>query len=57
MNKVGMAVCGLHFDNSERILADLGATFRDLLIGTLAPGPLHYVHYLTALQNEQRRSI
>ena len=36
VNKVGKAVCGLHFDNSERIIADLGPTFRDLSIGTLA---------------------
>ena len=36
MSKVGKAVCGLHFDNSERIIADLGPTFRDLSIGTLA---------------------
>ena len=36
MNKVGKPVCGLHFDNSERIIADLGPTFRDLSIGTLA---------------------
>ena len=27
--------CGLRFDNSERIIADLGPTFRDLSIGTL----------------------
>ena len=39
------SVCGLRFDNSERIIADLGPTFRDLSIGTLLP--LHYVHYLT----------
>ena len=26
VNKVGKAVCGLHFDNSERIIADLGST-------------------------------
>ena len=30
------SVCGLRFDNSERIIADLGPTFRDLSIGTLA---------------------
>ena len=37
MNKVGSeAVCGLRFDNPERILASLGPTFRDLSIGTLA---------------------
>ncbi len=36
MNKVGKAVCGLRFDNSERIIADLGPTFRDLSFGTLA---------------------
>ena len=36
VNKVGKAVCGLRFDNSERIIADLGSTFRDLSIGTLA---------------------
>ena len=36
VSKVGKAVCGLHFDNSERIIADLGPTFRDLSIGTLA---------------------
>ena len=35
VSKVGKAVCGLHFDNSERIIADLGPTFRDLSIGTL----------------------
>jgi len=29
-------VCGLHFDNSERIIADLGPKFRDLSIGALA---------------------
>ena len=34
--KVGRAVCGLRFDNPERIIADLGPTFRDLSIGTLA---------------------
>ena len=36
MIKVGKAVCGLHFDNYERIIADLGPSFRDLSIGTLA---------------------
>ena len=36
VNKVGKAVCGLHFDNSERIIADLGPKFRDLSIGALA---------------------
>jgi len=36
VNKVGNAVCRLHFDNYERIIADLEPTFRDLLIGTLA---------------------
>ena len=36
MSKVGKAVYGLHFDNSVRIIADLGPTFRDLSIGTLA---------------------
>ena len=30
------AVCGLRFDNPARIIADLGPTFRDLSIGTLA---------------------
>ena len=36
VNKVRRAVCGLRFDNPERILASLGPTFRDLSIGTLA---------------------
>jgi hypothetical protein len=36
VNQIGRAVCGLLFDNSERIIADLGPTFRDLSIGTLA---------------------
>jgi len=36
VNQVGRAVCGLRFDNPERIIADLGPTFRDLSIGTLA---------------------
>ena len=27
--------CGLRFENPERIIADLGPTFRDLSIGTL----------------------
>jgi hypothetical protein len=36
VNKVGQAVCRLRFDNSERIIANLGPTFRDLSIGTLA---------------------
>ena len=36
VNKVGWAVCGLCFDNPEQIIADLGPTFRDLSIGTLA---------------------
>ena len=35
MNQIGRAVCGLRFDNPERIIADLGPTFRDLSIGTL----------------------
>ena len=36
VNQMGRAVCGLRFDNPERIIADLGPTFRDLSIGTLA---------------------
>jgi hypothetical protein len=36
VNQIGRAVCGLRFDNPERIIADLGPTFRDLSIGTLA---------------------
>ena len=35
VNLFGRAVCGLRFDNPERIIADLGPTFRDLSIGTL----------------------
>ena len=35
VNQIGRAVCGLRFDNPERIIADLGPTFRDLSIGTL----------------------
>ena len=36
VNQIGRAVCGLRFDNPEQIIADLGPTFRDLSIGTLA---------------------
>ena len=36
VNKVGMAVSGRRFDDPDRIIADLGPTFRDLSIGTLA---------------------
>lgn len=36
VNQIGRAVCGLRFDNPELIIADLGPTFRDLSIGTLA---------------------
>ena len=36
VNKVGSAVCWPCFDNPVRIIADLGPTFRDLSIGTLA---------------------
>jgi len=36
VNQIGRAVCGLCFDNPERSIADLGPTFRDLSIGTLA---------------------
>jgi hypothetical protein len=36
VTQVGRAVCGLRFDNPERIIADLGPTFRGLSIGPLA---------------------